>query len=86
MAMPIPFVLFVRSFLDFGDKNIWRVFCGFSMVMCVISCVLHFTGIWELRQSLILTHIVIVGLLIYLMRAIVFKLVEIRESWEEYRF
>ena len=76
MAMPIPFVLFVRSFLDFDDKNIWRVFCGFSMVMCVISCVLHFTGIWELRQSLILTHIVIVGLLIYLMRAIVFKFVK----------
>ncbi len=76
MAMPIPFVLFVRSFLDFDDKNIWRVFCGFSMVMCVISCVLHFTGIWELRQSLILTHIVIVGLLIYLTRAIVFKFVK----------
>lgn len=46
MVMPIPFVLFVRSFLDLGDRQIWRIFCDFSMVMCVISGVLHFTGIW----------------------------------------
>ncbi len=76
MVMPIPFVLFVRSFLDLGDRQIWRIFCDFSMVMCVISGVLHFTGIWEFRQSLVLTHIVIVGLLIYLMGAIVFKIVK----------
>lgn len=76
MAMPIPFILFVRCFLDLGDKKIWRVFCNLSMVMCVISCVLHFTGIWEFRQSLILTHILIVGGLIYLTCAIVIKIVK----------
>ena len=76
MAMQIPFVLFVRSFLDLGDRQIWRMFCDLSMVMCVISCVLHFTGIWEFRQSLILTHIVIVGVLIYLAGAIIIKIVK----------
>lgn len=76
MAMPIPFILFVRCFLDLGDKKIWRVFCDLSMVMCVISCVLHFTEIWEFRQSLILTHIVIVGVLIYLAGAIIIKIVK----------
>lgn len=76
MAMPIPFILFVRCFLDLGDRKIWRVFCDLSMVMCVISCVLHFTGIWEFRQSLILTHIVIVGVLIYLAGAIIIKIIK----------
>ena len=76
MAMPIPFILFVRSFLDLGDKKIWRVFCDASMAMCVTSCVLHFTGIREFRQSLVLTHIIIVGVLIYLTCAIIFKIVK----------
>ena len=76
MAMPIPFILFVRCFLDLGDRKIWRVFCDLSMVVCVISCVLHFTGIWEFRQSLILTHIVIVGVLIYLAGAIIIKIIK----------
>ena len=76
MVMPVLFVMFVRCFLDLGDKKIWRILCDTSMIVCAISCVLHFTGIWEFRQSLILTHILIVGGLIYLTCAIVIKIVK----------
>ena len=75
MMMCIPFAMFVRSFLEIGDKRIWRFLCNISMLETVGCCILHFTGIYELRQSIVLTHVIIGCALLYLIYGIVRKLV-----------
>ena len=75
MMMCIPFAMFVRSFLEIGDKKIWKYLCNISMLETTICCVLHFTGIYELRQSIRFTHIMIGCALLYLIYGMIHKLV-----------
>lgn len=73
MIMGIPFALFVRDFLQMGDKKIWRAFCNLSLIEMIICCILHFTGIFELRRSVIFTHTILVFALFYLIGCMVYK-------------
>lgn len=75
MMMCIPFAMFVRNFLEIGDKKIWKYLCNISMLETTGCCILHFTGIYELRQSIVFTHVIIGCALLYLIYGIVHKLV-----------
>ena len=75
MMMCIPFAMFVRNFLEIGDRKIWKYLCNISMLETVACCVLHFTGIYELRQSIVFTHGIIACALLYLVYGIVRKLI-----------
>lgn len=76
MAMPIPFALFVRSFLEIGDRRIWKWFCDISFLEMIICCVMQFTGVCDFRQSIVLTHIIIAGALLYLIYAMAYKIIK----------
>lgn len=76
MIMGIPFALFVRDFLQMGDKKIWRTFCNLSLIEMLICSVLHFTGIFELRRSVIFTHIILVFALFYLIGCMIYKVIK----------
>lgn len=76
MAMPIPFSMFVRNFLDIGDNKIWRALCNICLFEIVACTTLHFSGIRDYRQTLTLTHLTIAAALLYLIYAICYKLVK----------
>ncbi|MGN0351941.1 MAG: diguanylate cyclase domain-containing protein [Roseburia sp.] len=65
MLMMIPYIHFIESFLEVEHKtlaNIFSIVCSINIFMVSI---LHFTGIYEFKQTLFVTHILIVLEFIY---------------------
>ena len=76
MIMPIPFLMFVKSFLEINDDKIWKIICNLCMLQTVICTLLHFTGIYEFRRSIWITHLCICMVLVYLITVIIHKIVK----------
>ena len=76
MIMGMPFALFVRDFLQIGDKKIWRAFCNLSLMEMIVCCILHFTGIFELRRSVIFTHMILAFAVFYLIGCMIYKVIK----------
>ena len=76
MVMPLTFIMFIKSFLDIKDEKFWKIICNINALAMVISYVLNFTGIYEFRRSLWITHMVIILLLIYMFVVITGKIIK----------
>ena len=76
MIMPIPFLMFVKNFLEINDNKIWKIICSLCMIQIIVCCLLHFTGLYEFRRSIWVTHLSICLLLIYMIIVIVCKIVK----------
>lgn len=76
MVMPIPFIMFVKSFLEIKDEKFWKIICNINGLVIIASYFLNFTGIYEFRQSLWMTHMVIIFLLIYMFTVIASKIIK----------
>lgn len=76
MIMPIPFLMFVKSFLEINDDKIWKIFCNLCMLQTVVCSLLHFTGFYEFRRSVWITHLSICIVLIYLITVIIYKIIK----------
>lgn len=57
MIMPIPFVMFLRQMYRNGGHKLWDICCGFNCVVIVARIFLQVTGLFDLRETLFLTHI-----------------------------
>lgn len=57
MIMPVPFLLFLRQMYKNKDSIIWSVYCYFNCALVGIRILLQIFGIYDLRETLILTHI-----------------------------
>lgn len=75
MAMPLTFIMFIKSFLDIKDEKFWKMICSINVLVMAVSYVFNFTGIYELRRSLWMTHIVIILLMIYMFVVITKKII-----------
>lgn len=76
MIMPIPFLMFVKSFLEINDDKIWKILCNLCMLQTVVCSLLHFTGFYEFRRSVWSTHLSICIVLIYLITVIIYKIIK----------
>lgn len=76
MIMPIPFLMFVKSFLEINDDKIWKIICDLCILQTVVCSLLHFTGFYEFRRSIWITHISICMVLVYLIAVIIYKIVK----------
>ncbi len=76
MVMPIAFIMFVKSFLEIKDEWYWKRICDINFGVIIVSYLLNFTGIYEFRRSLWMTHIVIVLMLIYMFVVIAGKILK----------
>ena len=74
MGMPIPFIMFVKSFLEIKDNRFWRYICDLNGLVILVSYILNFTGIYEFRRSLWMTHFIIILMLVYMFIVIVGKI------------
>lgn len=76
MVMPMAFIMFVKSFLEIKDEWYWKRICDINFGVIVVSFILNFTGIYEFRRSLWMTHMIIVLMLIYVFAVIITKIVK----------
>ena len=72
MTMLIPFVLFLRHMYHNGESKLWSFCCYINCLVIAVRVLLQILGIFDLRETLLLTHIclllfvvVIVGMTIH---------------------
>lgn len=73
MMLEIPFVLFTKEFLRIGDRKIWKILCGVSVVENIVVFTLQFLGICEMKETLFLTHIVLCMGMLYMIGCLIYK-------------
>lgn len=57
MTMPIPFMLFLRHMYHNKESRLWNFCCYFNCAVITVRVFLQVTGIYDLRETLLLTHI-----------------------------
>ena len=57
MIMPIPFILFLRHIYHNEDNKLWSLCCYANCTVIAVRVILQITGIYDLRETLLLTHI-----------------------------
>ena len=67
MLLPIPFILFVKSFLEIRDDRCWRIICNANLALIVLTHILNAAEIYEFRRSLWMTHVLIILTILYLL-------------------
>ena len=60
MTMLIPFMLFLRHMYHNGAHKLWSICCYINCVVIVARVILQILGIYDLRETLWLTHVCIV--------------------------
>ena len=68
--------MFVKSFLEINDDKIWKIICDLCILQTVVCSLLHFTGFYEFRRSIWITHLSICIVLIYLITVIIYKIIK----------
>ena len=57
MTMPIPFMLFLRHMYRNGKSKLWSFCCYLNCAVIAARVLLQVLGIYDLRETLLLTHI-----------------------------
>ncbi len=57
MTMPIPFLLFLRRIYHNGESRLWSFCCYVNCAVITVRVLLQLTGMYDLRETLFLTHI-----------------------------
>lgn len=60
MIMPLPFMLFLRHLYHNGNHKLWSLCCYINCAVIAVRVILQVFGIYDLRETLIMTHIYIV--------------------------
>jgi len=71
-----PFVLFFDSYLDINSKVFKQIFMAVASLQTVILSIFHFTHIFEFRQTLFVTQIMLVISAIYVMCCVISKIIQ----------
>lgn len=75
MMLGIPFALFVHDFLRIGDKKIWKILCAVSGIEFFSVLFLQFADIYDMKETLFLTHIILFIALGYMVGCLIYKVV-----------
>ena len=77
MIMPIPFVLFLRQMYHDKESRLWNFCCYINCAVIVLRLILQVMGIYDLRETLLLTH---VYLLLFVIVIVIMTIHEIRAN------
>ena len=72
----MPFLLFVKSFLEIHDNWCWKIIFVMDVAVIVLDHILNMAGLYEFRQSLWITHLIILLMIVYVLVAIINKMVK----------
>lgn len=64
MTMPIPFLLFLRRTYHNGENRMWSACCYVNCTVIAVRVFLQVTGMYDLRETLYLTHICLMLLVV----------------------
>lgn len=76
MIMSASFLLFVREFIRIEERIIWKIICYLSAVNFVVCLLLQFAGIADLKETVIITHALMLIAILYIILVLVFKLIK----------
>jgi diguanylate cyclase (GGDEF)-like protein len=62
----LPFILFVRSYLQTDDKYMYKIMMGINILNIILTFPLQIFGIRDMKQTLMMTHISMVVAVLYL--------------------
>lgn len=74
MAMPIPFMLFLRYMYHDKESKLWSVCCYINCTVVAMRVILQIIGVYDLRETLLLTH---VCLLLFVLVVVIMTIREI---------
>lgn len=66
MTLVVPFVMYIKYFLEAENWKVVIALCSASIIDVVVCVSLHMTGIREFKQTVYITHILIIMALIYM--------------------
>lgn len=66
MLMSSPFIIFENSFMEVKKQVLGNVLCVANLLNMIISLIIHFTGILDIRRILWVTHILMCLALVYM--------------------
>ncbi|WP_196802301.1 sensor domain-containing diguanylate cyclase [Butyrivibrio sp. NC2007] len=72
--IPVPYVMYIRAVLWKNDKFIYRIPICLSLIDFVVVMVLALTGVMDLKQSVIITHLTWALSIIYVVAAAIITL------------
>ncbi len=67
MTMPLPFVLFLRCMYHNRESRVWSICCYTNCVIIAVRVILQITGMYDLRETLLLIHVYLLLLAIVVM-------------------
>lgn len=67
-------IIFMKEFIGTVENVIWKILCTLSLIEFVVCLTLQFLNIYDLRETLFLTHILIALSIIYLVFTLIVKI------------
>lgn len=79
MLLIVPFVLFIKNFLEVDDKYLAYLICIVSLINLVVNTIGHMTGLWYFKKSVLSIHFTIGLAVVYMLYAVTWR-------WQKYGF
>ncbi|MBE5865558.1 MAG: diguanylate cyclase [Lachnospiraceae bacterium] len=76
MTMSASFLLFVREFMSIEESFVWKIICFLSVINYVVCLGLQFAGIMDLKETVLVTHIIMLISILYVILALVQKVIK----------
>ena len=73
MLVIVPFVLFVKSFMEVDDKYLAYLICGEALISLVINTAGHMSGLWYFKKSVLSIHFSIGLAVVYMLYAVAWR-------------
>ena len=71
MLVIVPFVLFVKHFMEVEDEYIYVLICVEALISLVVNTFGHMTGLWYFKRSVFTIHFSIAIALVYMIYAVI---------------
>jgi len=73
MLVIVPFVLFVKNFMEADDKYLAYLICGEALISLVINTTGHMAGLWYFKKSVLSIHFSIGLAVAYMLYAVIWR-------------
>ncbi len=76
MTMSASFLLFVREFMHIKEQTVWKIICSLSAINFCVCILLQFFNIADLKETVLVTHIIMIVSICYIIGALAYKVVK----------
>ena len=73
MLLIVPFVLFIKNFLEVEDKYLAYIICAEALINLVINTIGHMAGLWYFKKVVLSIHFSIGLAVVYMLYAVIWR-------------